>query len=158
MIEAGKRKAIFLLHNEGMSARDIARKLCVSRNTVRSVIEQEGAPPKTLRSDKQQIDEQLLRRLHQECDGRIQRMHEKLSEEEGVKVTYSTLSRMLRNLGISTPQKVRCDHVPDEPGVEMQHDTTVYQVKLGDQSARLVASLIYRKISINKPWNGPRSG
>ena len=37
--------------------------------------------------------------------------------------------------------------VPDEPGVEMQHDTTVYWVKLGDQSVRLVASLIYLRYS-----------
>jgi len=147
MIEADKRKAIFLLHNEGMSARDIARKLDVSRNTVRSIIEQEGVMPKAVRVGKPRLDEELLRRLHQECQGRVQRMHEKLVEEEKVQVTYSTLTRMLRTLGISRPQKVRCDHVPDEPGVEMQHDTTVYQMKLGDQSARLVASLIYLRYS-----------
>lgn len=147
MIEADKRKAIFLLHNEGMSVRQIARRLGVSRNTVRVIIEQEGAVPKTVRSDKQRIDEELLRRLHQECEGRLQRMHEKLTEEEGVQVTYSTLTRMLRDLGISPPQKTRCDHVPDEPGVEMQHDTTVYAMNLGEVSVRLVASLIYLRYS-----------
>lgn len=147
MIEADKRKAIFLLHNEGMSVRQIARRLGVSRNTVRSIIEQEGAVPKTVRGDKQRIDEELLRRLHQECEGRVQRMHEKLIEEEGITVTYSTLTRMLRELSISTPLKTRCDHVPDEPGVEMQHDTTLYRVKLGEEPARLVASLIYLRYS-----------
>lgn len=147
MIEADKRKAIFLLHNEGSSVRQIARQLRVSRNTVGSIIGQEGAVPNKVRSDKRQIDEELLRRLHQECGGHIQRVHEKLVEEEKIQVTYSTLTRMLRNLGISTPQKTRCDHVPDEPGVEMQHDTTVYQMKLGEQSVRLVASLIYLRYS-----------
>jgi transposase len=147
MIAADKRKAIFLLHSEGMSVRQIARRLGVSRNTVRTIIEQEGATPKTVRSDKQRIEEELLRRLHQECAGRIQRMHEKLIEEEGVQVTYSTLTRMLRELGISTPPKSRCDRVPDEPGAEMQHDTTVYRVALGDQTVRLVASLIYLRYS-----------
>ena len=39
MIEADKRKAIFLLHQEGMSVRQIARRLGISRNTVRSIIE-----------------------------------------------------------------------------------------------------------------------
>ena len=34
MIEPDKRKAIFLLHQEGMSIREIARRLGVSRNTV----------------------------------------------------------------------------------------------------------------------------
>jgi transposase len=147
MIEADKRKSIFLLHKEGMSLRDIARHLGLSRNTVRRIIKQEGVMPKIVRSDKQRIEEELLRRLYQECDGRIQRMHEKLTEEEGVQVTYSTLTRMLRELGISTPQTTRCDHVPDEPGVEMQHDTTVYWVKLADPSVRLVASLIYLRYS-----------
>ena len=147
MIEADKRKAIFLLHDQGAGARQIARQFGVSRNTVRSIIEQQGAMPKAVRADKQRIDEELLRRLHQECEGRVQRMHEKLVEEHGVQVTYSTLTRMLRNLGISTPQKTRCDHVPDEPGVEMQHDTTLYQMKLGEQSTRLVASLIYLRYS-----------
>ncbi len=147
MIEADKRKAIFLLHHEGMSVRDIARRLAVSRNTVRVIIGQEGVVAKINRSDKKRIDEELLRRLHQECEGRIQRMHEKLVEEQGVQVTYSTLTRMLRQLGIGAPQKSRCDHVPDEPGVEMQHDTTVYGMKLGEQFVRLVASLIYLRYS-----------
>lgn len=147
MIEADKRKAIFLLHQEGMSARQIARRLAVSRNTVRGIIKQEGGMPKAVRKDKQRIDEELLRRLHQECEGRIQRMHEKLVEEEGIPVTYSTLSRMLRQLAISAPQKSRCAHVPDEPGVEMQHDTTLYPMKLGEVSLRLVASLIYLRYS-----------
>lgn len=147
MIGADKRKAIFLLHQEGMSVRDIARRLALSRNTVRVIIEQEGAVPKIVRSDKQRIDEELLRRLHQECEGRIQRMHEKLIEEEGIPVTYSTLTRMLRQLGISLAAKVRCGHVPDEPGLEMQHDTSVYTLKLGDQPVRLVASLIYLRYS-----------
>src|SRR5438132_4851274 len=99
MIEADKRKAIFLLHHEGMSVRQIARRLSVSRNTVRTIIDQEGLMPKPARSDKQRIDEELLRWLHQECEGRIQRMHEKLVEEEGVQVTYPTLTRRLRELG-----------------------------------------------------------
>ena len=35
MIATDKRKAIFLLHQEGMEVREIARRLGVSRNTVR---------------------------------------------------------------------------------------------------------------------------
>jgi transposase len=147
MIEADKRKAIFLLHQEGVGAREIARKLGVSRNTVQAIIAQEGVAPMTVRSDKQRIDEELLRRLHQECEGRVQRVHEKLVEEHDVEVTYSTLTRMLRQLGIGAPRKERCAHVPDEPGLEMQHDTTVYRMKLGERPVRLVASLIYLRYS-----------
>jgi orotate phosphoribosyltransferase-like protein len=45
MIEADKRKAIFLLHQEGMPLREIARRLHVSRNTVAVVIAQEANCP-----------------------------------------------------------------------------------------------------------------
>jgi len=58
-------------------------------------------------------------------------------------VTYPTLTRMLRELGISKVQKARCDRVPDEPGLEMQHDTSVYQVPLAARAVKLIASLLY---------------
>lgn len=147
MIEADKRKAVFLLHQDGMKLRDISRRLKLSRNSVRAIIEQQGAMPVTIRSDKVRIDEELLRRLYLDCDGWVQRVHEKLVEQEGLKVTYPTLTRMLRDLGISRPQKVRCDRVPDEPGAEMQHDTSKYQVLLADKKVGLVGSLSYLRYS-----------
>src|SRR5512136_709877 len=133
MIEADKRKAIYLLHQEGMGLRAIARRLRVSRNTVRQVIAQQGQMPTVVHADRQQIDEQLLRDLYQQCQGRIQRMHEILVEEHKIQVSYPTLTRRLRQLGISTPTDPRCDRVPDEPGLEMQHDTTLYTIFLGDR-------------------------
>jgi transposase len=147
MIEADKRKAIFLLHEEGMPLREIARRLHVSRNTVAVVIAQGGQLPKLVRAPKQKIDVQLLQRLYEQSGGWIQRMHEKLAEEEGIEVKYSTLTRMLRQLGISKSQASRCSQVPDEPGAEMQHDTTVYSLKLGEQPHRVVASVLYLRYS-----------
>ena len=76
-----------------------------------------------------------------------QRIHEKLVEEEQIQVSYSTLTRILRGMDWGPPRATRCDHVPDEPGAEMQHDTTVYRVKLADQPARLIASLLYLRYS-----------
>jgi transposase len=147
MIATDKRKAIFLLHQEGMPAAEIARKLGVSRNTVRAIIRQGGELPPRVRSDKQRLDEELLRQLYHQCQGRIVRVHEKLVEEQGLAVCYSTLTQMLRELGLSTPQNARCAQVPDEPGLEMQHDTSVYQIELGGRRTRLVASLIYLRYS-----------
>lgn len=148
MIETDKRKAVFLLHQEGQSAREIARLLGLSRNTVQAIIGQGGASPSSHpRADKQPLDEALLRRLYQECQGHIARIHEKLVEEERVAVAYSTLTHRLRELGISDPPKVRCEHVPDEPGAEMQHDTSVYKVELAGRRTRLIASLIYLRYS-----------
>jgi hypothetical protein len=54
---------------------------------------------------------------------------------------------MLRELEISTRAKARCAEVPDEPGAEMQHDTTMYQVKLAGQATRVTASLLYLRYS-----------
>lgn len=147
MIETDKRKAIYLLHQEGMGQREISRRLGLSRNTVRTVIQQQGQEVRAIRKDKQLIDPDLLRRLHQECEGRVQRMHEKLTEEEGLAVKYSTLTRMVRELGLGEPPQGRCHRVPDEPGLEMQHDTTVYPIILGAQRFKLVASLLYLRYS-----------
>lgn len=148
MIEADKRKAIYLLHTEGMTIRDIAQRLAISRNTVRVVIKQDGVMPPSAYKVRTDIDVELLRRLFVECDGYIQRMHEKLTEEEHIEIKYSTLTRMLRELQIGKTQNPRCDRVPDEPGAEMQHDTSTYQVKLADgASVRVIASLIYMRYS-----------
>ena len=113
MIATDKRKAIFLLHQEGMEVREIARRLGVSRNTVRVIIRQAGVLPLRVRTDKHRLDEEWLRRLYQQCQGRMVRLHEKLVEEEGIQVCYPTLTRMLRDLGISTPATTRCQRVPD---------------------------------------------
>ncbi len=147
MIEADMRNAIFQLHQEGMSLREISRRLHVSRHAVRMIVKQQGKMTRKQRNDKLQIDSELLERLYRECDGWIQRIHEKLVEEEGVEVGYSTLTQMLRDLGLSRSQAVRCDRVPDEPGAEMQHDTTVYQVKLSGRRTKVIASLVYLRYS-----------
>jgi hypothetical protein len=77
----------------------------------------------------------------------VQRIHEKLVEEEKIQVSYSTLTRILRGMDLGPPRATRCDHVPDEPGAEMQHDTTVYRVKLAGQLMRVIASLLYLRFS-----------
>jgi len=147
MIGPEKRKAIFLLHQEGMGLREITRRLHVSRNAVRAIIATEGTMPASTRKDKIRIDPELLVRLYDECDGFVQRVHEKLVEEEGIEVKYSTLTRMLRDLGIGRKEEARCDRVPDEPGAEMQHDTSPYMIQLGERPARVIASLLYLRYS-----------
>ncbi len=147
MIDPDMRNAICQLHQAGMSLREISRRLHVSRNAVRTIVKQQGKITRKEREDKIQIAPEVLKRLYRECDGWTQRMHEKLREEEGVEVGYSTLTRMLRTLGMGCNQPARCDRVPDEPGAEMQHDTTVYQVKLAEKRTKVVASLLYLRYS-----------
>ena len=131
MITADKRKAVFLLHQEGMPIREISRGLKLSRNAVRRIIAQAGQMPRFARAPVQVIDTDLLRQLHQECHGYAQRMAEKLREEHGIAIKYSTLTRRLRELGIGTPVNLRCERVPDQPGAEMQHDTSPFTLRVG---------------------------
>ena len=147
MIEADKRKAAFLLHQEGMSINELARRLHLSRNTVCTILKQKGEMPVLTRPRKVRLEGELLERLYGECEGRAQRVYEKLSEEEGIPIPYSTLTRRLRELGLSQKPSTRCDRVPDEPGAEMQHDISPYRIQLGDRQTLVIASLLYLRYS-----------
>lgn len=103
--------------------------------------------PKASRKDKIRVDADLLRRLYAECDGWIQRIHEKLNEEEKIPVTYPTLVRLVRELGLGRPLDDRCERVADKPGVEMQHDTSPYVVKFAGRAVRVIASMVYMRFS-----------
>jgi transposase len=130
-----------------MGRNQIARQLRMSPNTVKVIIEQKGQTRVGTRKDKIQVDPDLLKRLYQECDGYAQRVHEKLVEDERIPIQYSTLTRLLRELGLKRSREPRCERVPDEPGAEMQHDTTRYSILLGGTRSMLVASLLYLRYS-----------
>lgn len=146
MIRPDKRKAIYSLSEEGMSEREISRRLNVSRNTAAAIIKQKGNMPDTSRKDTIKVDDNLLRRLYAECEGWIHRIYEKLTGEEKIKIGYSTVVRKIRELGLGESNE-RCMRVPDELGAEFQHDTTVYKIKIGDKLVRVTASLIYFRYS-----------
>jgi transposase len=143
MIEPEKRKAIYLLHKEGMGIREISRHMNISTNTVSTIIGQSGELPQTTRSDKIEIDTELVSRIYHKCEGRVQRTHEILSEAHGIDIGYSTLSRIIRELGFGKRRKKRCHRVPDEPGAEMQHDTSPYRVKFVNKPVVVQGSLLY---------------
>lgn len=104
MITADKRKVVFILYQEGMTQREIARRLRIGRYTVRRIIEQKGMLLSKVRSDKLQLDTDLLRYLHKQCNGEALRVHEKLTKEHGMQVGYSTLTHTLRELGLVAVQ------------------------------------------------------
>jgi len=147
MIKPEKRKAVYFLHEQGMGVRQIARDLGISSNTVMHIVAQKGQMPETVRKDKLWIDPILLARLYSECKGRAQRVYEKLNEEEGIIVSYSTLTQMLREQGLGQKRPERCHRVPDQAGEEMQHDTSPYRVRLGALSVLVQGSLLYFRYS-----------
>lgn len=153
MIDPETCKAIYRLHQRGMSIRKIARSLGIARVTIRKICEAKGDPSQATRGDKIQIDPEELRRLYERCDGYRSRMHEILTEEgigeekQKLDLAYPTLTRMLRELGIGDSRSERCAERPDEPGAEMQHDTSLYTLALGGVRTKLVASLLYLRYS-----------
>jgi len=147
MIDQDKRQAIYLLYKEGMSIRKISKHMSVSVNTVNAIIEKNGIMPDALRKDRIMVDHELLRKLYNDCSGWGQRIHEILTEDYGIKIGYSTLTRMIRELELGSSKKQRCDQVPDKPGEEMQHDTTIYTLEVGKKRIKVVASIIYLRYS-----------
>jgi len=147
MIKPDKRKAVYFLYTEGMGLREISRHLNISINTVTAIIAQKGEMPETIRKDKIKIDRKLLGLLYTQCHGRVQRIHEKLTEEHEINVAYSTLTQMIRELDFGKSGNQRCQRVPDEPGAEMQHDTSPYRIKFKDKPVLVQGSLLYFRYS-----------
>lgn len=147
MIPQEKRAAIYNLHKEGMSIREISRCLNVNRRTVKRIIAQNGGMPVTPRADKIALDGELLRSLYKKCDGYIQRVYEILNEEHKIRIAYSTVSEKIRELELSKPFKRRFSRVPDEPGAEMQHDTSEYTIEIGGKKTRVIGSVLYYRYS-----------
>jgi hypothetical protein len=112
---------------------------------VRQASARQGEPPP--RAFVPPLDPELVRDLYPPCDGYAQRVWEKLREEHGLDVKYSTLTRWLRQLGIGRPPAPRCQRVPDEPGAEMQHDTSPFTIPLAKGPTKLQASLLYLRYS-----------
>jgi hypothetical protein len=145
MIRENIRETIRTLYESGKSKRKIARFLNIDIKTVRKIIDSGNDYPKT-RRDKIIVPEEMLKELYQRCDGYIQRMYEILTEEDGVKIGYSTLTRLVREY---FPRKgnERCKSFPDIPGEEMQHDTSVYYQKIGGRNIKIICSGLYFRYS-----------
>ncbi len=104
MIAPEIRTAIYQLHLAKMSIREIARRLKVSRKTVTAIIRQKGFTPRRVRKDKIAIDPNALLRIHEESGGQAREVRRRLLEHEGVRVSYPTLTRNLRALGLRCPR------------------------------------------------------
>ncbi len=148
MINAEDKMTILALDKSGESARAIARRLGFDRKTVEKIINAEQGSPTQARSDRKEVDENLLRQLHEKCQGWMRRMHEMLTEDLGFDIGYSTLTLRCRELGLDDSKKnTRHVHVEMEPGEEMQHDTSPYTITLGEDRVKVVASIVYLRYS-----------
>jgi len=136
------RETVRTLYESGKRKKEIARFLKMDIKTVRAILFEESGEAK-IRSDKILVDYDLLKALHERCDGYAQRMHEILTEENKIPIAYSTLTRLLREYGIGKQPEQRSQKYPDIPGAEMQHDTSVYTLRLGQERRKVVCSGLY---------------
>jgi transposase len=55
-------------------------------------------------------------------------------KDQGLEIPYSTLTRVIRDMGLRQPQKVKAGSYSFAPGEEMQHDTSPYKVSLNGKT------------------------
>jgi transposase len=126
------RDAVRTLQAQGRSLRDISRALKLSRNTVRRIVRAQdparseadacpGVPPADLKS------------AFERAQGNVVRVAELLAAEAGMNISYSTLTRWVREAGLRAPP-VRAGAYTFAPGEEMQHDTSPHRLTLGEKT------------------------
>lgn len=147
MISSADQQTVITLIEKGVPRKRVARLVGIDVKTVRKIIAHNGVYERITRKDKIDVDEQLLRTLYAHCEGYIQRVHEILTEEHGLKLSYATVRRLLAQYGIGVSEPSRSQRVPDMPGEEMQHDTSQHWIHIGTTKTKLICSGLYLRYS-----------
>jgi transposase len=122
------RDAILTLRAQNRSLRDISRVLKLSRNTVRRLLR---SVPEADDGTAQRVPFAYLKSAFERAQGNVSRMGELLTAEYEMEVSYSTLTRWVREAGLRAPPE-RAGFYAFAPGDEMQHDTSPHRVTVGD--------------------------
>lgn len=148
MIPEDDKNTIISLYEKGTPKKKIARIMHIDPKTVRIILgENTKGLDRQRRRDKMIIDETLLRTLYGECSGFVQRVYEKLTEEHGIKASYSTVLRLIHEYEIGTTADTRSSHIGDFPGQEMQHDTSDHKITINGKVHKLICSGLYFRYS-----------
>jgi transposase len=120
------RNSVLTLKQQGAGLREISRLLGLSRNTVRRVLrEPVGAAARV-----GALDEAMHKRLSEvyaRAGGNAVRMGQILADEHELELSYSTLTRWVRQAELRAAPK-RSGEYHFEPGQEMQHDTSPHRI------------------------------
>jgi transposase len=122
------RDAVRTLQAQGQSLREISRGLKLSRNTVRRILR----TPTPAAQERQGLGVTLayLKSAFERAQGNVVRVGQLLAAEYDLIVSYSTLTRWVREAGLRSPRE-RAGEYTFGPGEEMQHDTSPHRVSLG---------------------------
>ena len=144
MLNHEQRKLIIGLKERGHGIRFIARLLKVSKNTVKSILKQ-GHRDAVLyqRASKLTPHIDIIRDLHQQCNGNWVRVHEKLETDFRIEISYQALTAFCRKHEIGVTLKQSAGQYHFSPGQEMQHDTSPHKIMIdGVEKTFECASLI----------------
>ena len=149
MLSQAQRTAILELHAKGVSRREISRTLQISRPTVRKVLRLNSTNiPEIRRKEKAEPFRQQILDLLTSCKGNLVRVHEELTVS-GAALSYQALTAFCRRQGIGQTPVVPSGQYHFEPGVEMQHDTSLHEVEVGGrkyQAQTASAVLCYSRL------------
>ena len=131
MLSQSQRATILELQSQGVSKREIARLLKVSRQSVRHVLKaNSSAVPKIERAEKAMPFRQQILELLVQCKGNLVRVHEELAAS-GAAFSYQALTAFCRREGIGQEPVVPAGRYEFAPGEETQHDTSPHEVIVG---------------------------
>ena len=119
------------LQTQGQSLREISRMLKLSRNTVRRILR--TASPAAEERQCLGVTLTYLKSAFERAQGNVVRVQQLLTAEYDLTVSYSTLTRWVREAGLRSPP-VRAGEYIFGPGEEMQHDTSPHRVLLGEKT------------------------
>jgi transposase len=123
------RNAVRTLQAQGRSLREISRLLRLSRNTVRRILRSADTVPQ-VSVPFDAVTRERLESAFERARGNAARMQEMLADEHDLNLSYSTLTRWIRQAGLRAPPQ-RAGEYTFAAGEEMQHDTSPHRVKLG---------------------------
>src|SRR2546426_3063347 len=137
MLSQSQRTAILELHDQGISKREIARVLNVSRLSVRKVLRSKSsALPVLVRPEKAEAYRIQILELLASHKGNLVRVHEELVSR-GAEVSYPALTAFCRRHGIGQEPKFATGHYHFEPGEELQHDTSPHETEIAGKKRRI---------------------
>jgi transposase len=137
MLSQSQRTTILELNTQGVSKREIARVLNLSRLTVRKVLQANSVEvPTILRPEKAEPYRQQILELMTACKGNLVRVREELAAS-GVTLSYSTLTSFCHRHGIGQPPVVAAGRYEFLPGEELQHDTSPHELELGGKRRKV---------------------
>jgi transposase len=137
MLSQAQRTTILELHGQGVSKREIARVLGISRVAVRQVLRANSAAlPELARAEKAEPYRSQILELFSQCKGNLVRVHEELLAA-GAELSYPTLTAFCRRHGIGQSLTQPAGQYDFAPGEELQHDTSPHEVELGGRKRKV---------------------